>query len=56
MIREESGFSDLHFVNVSTIIKHPQDITNENEVEVDDLSFPQISIKKVRDVKVQPIL
>ena len=56
MIREEAGFSDLFFVNVSTILKHPSNIPSENEIEMVELSFPHINRKKVRDVAPHPIL
>lgn len=55
MIREEAGLSDLFFLNVSTILKHPpNNIPSENEIKADELSFPRVIRNKVRDLVSHP--
>ena len=38
MIREEAGLADLFFVNVSSVLKHPN--STVDKIEIDQLSSP----------------
>ena len=50
MIRAEGGLPNLFFVNVSTILKHPQNIPSEYDIDMAQLSVPRINGKEVSGV------